>query len=128
MAKVTAEVSRGLERHGWSKRRSKLSAQCGKFLMEMERFNGKAKAEDQRSCGFGPSDVAKAVERVSFLVVWAWATHFSFPRKILRVLGTLSTTGVCHSKDVRQSRSPPRPSCRGPSGAACFNVLCCRIR
>ena len=24
-------------------------------------------------------DLAKAFERVSFLVVWAWATHFSFP-------------------------------------------------
>ena len=31
-------------------------------------------------------DLAKAFERVSLLVVWAWATHFSFPRKILRVL------------------------------------------
>ena len=31
-------------------------------------------------------DLAKAVERVSLPVVWACATHFSFPRKILRVL------------------------------------------
>ena len=31
-------------------------------------------------------DLAKAFERVSLLVVWAWATHFCFPRKILRVL------------------------------------------
>ena len=31
-------------------------------------------------------DLAKAFERVSLPVVWAWATHFSFPRKILRVL------------------------------------------
>ena len=31
-------------------------------------------------------DLAKAFERVSLLVVWAWVTHFSFPRKILRVL------------------------------------------
>ena len=31
-------------------------------------------------------DLAKALERVSLPVVWAWATHFSFPRKILRVL------------------------------------------
>ena len=31
-------------------------------------------------------DLVKAIERVSLLVVWAWATHFSFPRKILRVL------------------------------------------
>ena len=26
------------------------------------------------------------LERVSFPVVWAWATHFSFPRKVMRVL------------------------------------------
>ena len=32
-------------------------------------------------------DLAKAFERVSLPVVFAWATHFSFPRKILRVLG-----------------------------------------
>ena len=31
-------------------------------------------------------DLAKAFERVSLPVVWAWATHFSFPRKILRVM------------------------------------------
>ena len=30
-------------------------------------------------------DLAKAFER-GLPVVWAWATHFSFPRKILRVL------------------------------------------
>ena len=48
--------------------------------MEMERFSGRAKAEDQ------VLDLAKAFERVSLPVVWAWATYFSFPRKILRVL------------------------------------------
>ena len=31
-------------------------------------------------------DLAKAFERVSLPMVWAWATHFSFPRKMLRVL------------------------------------------
>ena len=31
-------------------------------------------------------DLAKAFVRVSLNVVWAWATHCSFPRKILRVL------------------------------------------
>ena len=31
-------------------------------------------------------DLAKAFERVSLPVVWGWATHFSFPPKILRVL------------------------------------------
>ena len=54
-------------------------------LMEMERLNGKAKAEDQGAVAL-VLDLAKAFERVSLLVVWAWATHFSFSRKILRVL------------------------------------------
>ena len=31
-------------------------------------------------------DLAKAFERVSLLVVWECATHFTFPTKILRVL------------------------------------------
>ena len=31
-------------------------------------------------------DLAKAFERVGLPVVCAWATHFSFPRKVLRVL------------------------------------------
>ena len=54
-------------------------------LMEMERFNGRAKAEDQGTVAL-VLDLAKAFERVSILVVWAWATHFSFQRKIVRVL------------------------------------------
>ena len=53
--------------------------------MEMERLNGRAKAEDQGAVA-QVLDLAKAFERVSLLVVWAWATHFSFPRKILWVL------------------------------------------
>ena len=51
----------------------------------MERFNGRAKAEDQGAVAL-VRGLAKAFERVSLLVVWALATHFSFPRKILRVL------------------------------------------
>ena len=53
--------------------------------MEMERFNGRANAEDQGAVALD-LDLAKALERVSFLVVWAWATYFSFSRKILLVL------------------------------------------
>ena len=51
----------------------------------MERLHGKAKAEDQGAVAL-VLDLAKAFDRVSLVVVWAWATHFSFPRKILRVL------------------------------------------
>ena len=54
-------------------------------LMEMERFNGKTKADHQGAVAL-VLDLAKAFERVSLPVVWAWATHLSFPRKILRVL------------------------------------------
>ena len=50
-------------------------------LMEMERFKGKAEEEDQGASAL-VLDLAKAFERVSLPVVWAWATHFSFPRKI----------------------------------------------
>ena len=55
------------------------------ILMEMERLNGKAKEEDQRASAM-VLDLAKEVERISLFVVWSSATHFSFPRKILRVL------------------------------------------
>ena len=75
-------------------------------LMEMERFNGKAKADDQGAVALVP-DLAKAFERVRFPVVWAWATHCSFTKEnycgCCAVI--LSTRGVCNSKDVRQSRS-----------------------
>ena len=47
----------------------------------MERCSGKAKEEDP-GAGALVLDLAKAFGRVSLLVVWAWATHFSFPRKI----------------------------------------------
>ena len=45
----------------------------------------KAKAEDQGAVAL-VLDLTKGFERVSFPEVWAWASHFSFPRKILRVL------------------------------------------
>ena len=55
------------------------------ILMEMERFHGKAKEEDQGALAL-VLDSAKTFERVSLPVLWAWATHFTFPRNILRVL------------------------------------------
>ena len=51
--------------------------------MDMERFKYRAEDED---LGAVAVDLAKAFERVSLPVVRAWATHFSFPKKILRVL------------------------------------------
>ena len=52
-------------------------------LMEMERFKYRARKEDLGAVAL-VLDLAEAFERVSLPVVWAWATHFSFPRKILR--------------------------------------------
>ena len=49
------------------------------ILMEMDRFGGRAKEEEQGAVAL-VLDLAKAFERVSLLVVWAWAMHFSFPR------------------------------------------------
>ena len=90
-----------------------LSRQSGEILLEMERFKYRAGAVAL------VLDLRKAFERVSLPVVWAWAKHFSFARKI----------GVCSSKDVRRSRSgPSRPSCQGQSGAACFGVLYLKMR
>ena len=37
------------------------------------------------SCGLGPTP-GEGFRAVSLLVVWAWATHFNFPRKLLRML------------------------------------------
>ena len=66
--------------------------------MEMER---KAKEEDQGALAL-VLECAKAFERVSLLVVWAWATHSSFLRKILRVLCGYfpAPEAECSSKDV----------------------------
>ena len=55
------------------------------MFMEVERFNGEAKEENQGAVAL-VLDLAKAFERVGLPVLTAWATHFSFPKKILRVL------------------------------------------
>ena len=55
------------------------------ILLEMERFKCHAGQKDQGAVA-QVLDLAKALERVSLPVAWAWATHFDFPRKILRVL------------------------------------------
>ena len=53
--------------------------------MEMERFNYKVRERDQVAVAL-ILDLAKAFERVSLPVVWAWATQFNFSKKTLRVL------------------------------------------
>ena len=124
---VTAEVSRGLGRHGWSKRRS--SAHSVGSFDGNQRLNGKAKAEDQGALAL-VLDLAKAFERVSLLVFWAWATHFSLPRKILRVLcgyfehqRRLQFEGCAAEplKTITAILPVSKWSC-------CFYVSCCRMR
>ena len=53
--------------------------------MEMESFKYRAGEEDLGAVAL-VLDLAKAFEQVILPVVWAWATHFCFPRKISRVL------------------------------------------
>ena len=56
------------------------------ILMEIDRFHGKAKEEDQGALAALVLGLAKAFGRVSLPEVMAWATHFSCSREILRVL------------------------------------------
>ena len=108
-------VSRDAWRDGWVERTAR------EMLREMKRFDHRAGEMDQGAMTLVP-DVAKAFERVSLSVVWAWATHFNFPTMILRV--------QCGSrlKDVWPSPSrPSRPSSLGRSGAACSCALRCKM-
>ena len=84
-------------------------------LMEMERFNGRAKAEDQGAVAF-VLDLSKAFERVSLPCALGCAV-------------ISSTRGACSSKGVRQSRSQSSLlSSQGPSGVVCLYVLYCKMR
>ena len=78
---MAGKVPRCLGRHGWSKRKSSTNS-MGNIDVDGKI---KAKEEDQGALAL-VLDLAKEVERISLFVVWSWATHFSFPRKILRVL------------------------------------------
>ena len=88
--------------------------------MEMERFNGKAKADEQGAVAL-VSDLAKAFERVSFLLGLGLgdALQFSQGRSCGCCAVFSSTRGVYSSKDVKQSHSQP---------VVCFFVLNCRMR
>ena len=54
------------------------------ILMEMERFKYRAGEVDQGAVAL-VLDLVKDFQRFSLPVVWPWATHSSFPWKILRV-------------------------------------------
>ena len=70
--KVPWHLTGGAERTVWE------------TLLEMERINDQASERDQGGIAL-VLDLAKAFERVSLPVVWAWATHFNLSKKILRV-------------------------------------------
>ena len=110
-----------------------------KVLMEMEKYRYRAGKEDQGAVAL-VLDLAKAFERVSFPVVWAWATHFSFRRKILRVLcgyfehqRRVQFQG-CEAEPLRTITAilpGSKWSCLLVTkicGVACFCALCCRMR
>ena len=105
-----------------------LSRQSGKILLEMERFKYRAGEEESGAAAL-VLDLAKAFERVSLPVVWAWATHFSFTRKILRVLcgyfehqRRVQFEG-CAAEPLTTTTANPA---RGRSGAPCSYGMCCR--
>ena len=78
-------------RHGWPKRRSSTDSRNGgcqqtvwdATLMEMERFKRQSKRGGSRSCGLFSGIWRRHLSGSVFTVVWAWATHLTFPRKIL---------------------------------------------
>ena len=99
--------------------------------METERFTGHKKEEDQGAVAL-VLDPAKGFKRVSFLVVWARAAHFIFPRKILRVL-------CGYFEHQRTVEGTVRRMCGGAATnhfghlarvqveVACSCALCCRM-
>ena len=90
-------------------------------LMEMERFNGRAKAEDRGAVAL-VLDLTKAFEQVSLPVVSSEEGRSYDCYSVI-----LGTRGECSSKDMRRNRCrPSRPFCQGQSGVACFCALCCR--
>ena len=123
---MTAEVSDWLDaadgRHGAQRT-------VWGILKVMERFKYRAGEEDLGAVAL-VLEMTKALERVSLLVVWAWATHFNFQKKILlfAFVGILNTRGECSSKDVWRSPSRlSRPSCQCPTGVVCFYAPLCRM-
>ena len=54
-------------------------------LLQVETYNNNVEDIDQGAVTL-VVDLAKALEEVQLEVVWAWAAHFGFPQRILRVL------------------------------------------
>ena len=91
-------------------------------LLEMERFDYRS-GEKQPGTITLVLDLAEAFERVSFPVVWAWATHFNFGRFCVCYAGTLDHQRRVQFEDASRSRSrPSRPPSLDPNGVAF--ILC----
>ena len=95
--------------------------------VEVERVKYCAGEEDLGAVALG-FDLAKAFERVSFLVVWVWSTHFSLPKKILRVLRgyfehqrRVQFEGCVAEQAITAIFPGSKWSC------LFFYVLCCRV-
>ena len=74
--------------------------------------------------------VAKAFENVRLKVVWAWATHFGFPRRILRLLCLhfQHQRRVIFEGSVADRCRPSRRCSQVRSGVVCCVVLGVRTR
>ena len=97
--------------HGWATWRSSAN---GVGNVAEHRENSDIMPEKKQGAIALALDLAKAVERVSLPVVWAWATHFNIPRIILRVL-------------CGYFERQPREQFEGcVAGVACHCALCCR--
>ena len=59
-----------------------LRVQCGEIGWKWRCLNPRQEKKDQQAVAL-VLDLAKAFKRVSLPVVWAWATHFSFPNEDL---------------------------------------------
>ena len=107
---MATQISTWVGCHGWTQWRSSAHS-VGNCSLEMEKFKSQAGEKDQGAVAL-VLDLAKAFERVSLPVVWAWATHFSIPGKIMPLLcaGTSIISEAFSLKDALRSRSgPPRP-------------------
>ena len=76
-------------------------------LLEMESFKLQAGEEDPRAVAL-VLDLTRRSSESATLWVWAWATHFSFPRKILRVF-----CGYFEHRAVRRMSSGAAPDHHG---------------
>ena len=120
--RIDGDASDG--RHGGAQRT------VWEILLEMERFKYRAGEDDLGAVAL-VLDLAKAFERVSLPVVWAWATHCSFARKILRVLCGYflapEASAVCRMCGGAAPDHPGHLARVKVELPACLNVLCCRM-